>query len=74
MSIDVSAWGQNVSIHRTDGNAPLILGYVGGKPAEEPYLTISRVAASYYFFHFLVLVPFIARIEKPLPLPDEQAE
>jgi ubiquinol-cytochrome c reductase cytochrome b subunit len=52
----------------------LILGYVGGKPAEEPYLTISRVAASYYFFHFLVLVPFIARIEKPLPLPDEQAE
>jgi len=52
----------------------LILGYVGGKPAEEPYLTISRVAASYYFFHFLVLVPFIARIEKPLPLPDDQAE
>ncbi len=52
----------------------LILGYVGGKPPEEPYLTISRVAASYYFFHFLVLVPFIARIEKPLPLPDEQAE
>ena len=28
MSIDVNAWGQNVSIHRTDGNAPLILGYV----------------------------------------------
>ncbi len=54
----------------------LILGYVGGKPAEEPYLTISRVAASYYFFHFLILVPFIAKIEKPLPLPvpDEQAE
>lgn len=52
----------------------LILGYVGGKAAEEPYLTISRVAASYYFFHFLILVPFIAKIEKPLPLPDEQAE
>jgi ubiquinol-cytochrome c reductase cytochrome b subunit len=52
----------------------LILGYVGGKPAEEPYLTISRVAASYYFFHFLILVPFIAKIEKPLPLPNEQAE
>ncbi len=47
----------------------LILGYVGGKPAEEPYLTVSRLAASYYFFHFLVLIPFIAKVEKPLPLP-----
>ena len=28
MSIDVNAWGQNVAIHRTDRNAPLILGYV----------------------------------------------
>ena len=52
----------------------LVLGYAGGKPAEEPYLTVSRIAASYYFFHFLVLVPLIARIEKPLPLPKESAE
>lgn len=48
----------------------LILGYVGGQPPEEPYLSISRVAATYYFFHFLVLVPFIAKYEKPLPLPE----
>ncbi|MEY3196961.1 MAG: cytochrome b [Pseudomonadota bacterium] len=47
----------------------LILGYVGGQPAEEPFITISRFASAYYFFHFLVLVPFIARYEKPLPLP-----
>jgi len=47
----------------------IILGYVGGQPAEEPYLTISRLAAAYYFFHFLILVPLIARYEKPLPLP-----
>lgn len=47
----------------------LILGYVGGQPAEEPFITVSRFAAAYYFFHFLVLVPFIARYEKPLPLP-----
>jgi ubiquinol-cytochrome c reductase cytochrome b subunit len=47
----------------------LVLGYAGGKPAEEPYITISRIAATYYFFHFLVLIPLIAKYEKPLPLP-----
>ena len=47
----------------------LILGYLGSMPAEEPYITISRFAASYYFLHFLVLVPLIAKFEKPLPLP-----
>jgi ubiquinol-cytochrome c reductase cytochrome b subunit len=52
----------------------LILGYVGGKPAEEPYLTISRIASAYYFFHFLMLVPLIARYENPLPLPKSLDE
>jgi len=49
----------------------LVLGYVGGQPPEEPFLTISRVAASYYFFHFLILTPLIAKYEKPLKLPEE---
>lgn len=44
----------------------LVLGYVGGKPAEEPYITVSRIAALYYFFHFCVLIPIICRYEKPL--------
>lgn len=48
----------------------LVLGYVGSQPPEEPFLTISRIAASYYFFHFLILIPLIAKYEKPLPLPD----
>lgn len=48
----------------------LLLGYVGGKPAAEPYITVSRLAAAYYFFHFLVLIPYIAKHEKPLPLPE----
>jgi ubiquinol-cytochrome c reductase cytochrome b subunit len=47
----------------------LVLGYVGGMPAEEPYITVSRIAATYYFFHFLILIPLIAKFEKPLPLP-----
>ncbi|MDX1924004.1 MAG: cytochrome b/b6 [Rickettsiaceae bacterium] len=47
----------------------ILLGYVGGMPAEEPYITISRFAASYYFFHFLVLIPLIAKYEKPSQPP-----
>lgn len=49
----------------------LLLGYLGGQPAEEPHITISRFAACYYFFHFLVALPLIGKYEKPLPLPEE---
>ncbi len=52
----------------------LVLGYVGGMPAEKPYLTISKFGASYYFLHFLIIVPCIARFENPLPLPHSVEE
>jgi ubiquinol-cytochrome c reductase cytochrome b subunit len=52
----------------------LILGYCGGAPAEEPYVMISQVAAAYYFAHFLIVLPLIARFEKPLPLPGSITE
>lgn len=48
----------------------IALGYIGGMPAEEPYITASRVCSAYYFFHFLILVPLIGVIEKPKQLPD----
>lgn len=47
----------------------LVLGYLGSQPAEEPFITISRFAALYYFCHFLIIVPLVAKYEKPLPLP-----
>jgi ubiquinol-cytochrome c reductase cytochrome b subunit len=47
----------------------LVLGFCGKSPAEEPYVRISQVATAYYFLHFLVIIPIIARIEKPKPLP-----
>jgi len=50
--------------------AVVVLGYVGGKPAEEPFVTISRFAAAYYFAYFLVILPLLARLERPLPLPE----
>lgn len=48
----------------------LTLGYAGMKPAEGLPLILGQVATLYYFFHFLVLLPLLGRIEKPLPLPE----
>jgi ubiquinol-cytochrome c reductase cytochrome b/c1 subunit len=50
-----------------------VLLYCGGKPAEEPYVTLSRVAAAYYFLYFLVILPLLGRLERPLPLPESIA-
>jgi quinol-cytochrome oxidoreductase complex cytochrome b subunit len=51
----------------------LVLGYIGGKPAEEPYITIGQLATAWYFFHILILTPLIGWLEKPKPLPDSIA-
>ena len=46
-----------------------ILSYVGLKPAEGLYLLIARIGLVYYFGFFLIITPFIHRIEKPDKLP-----
>lgn len=48
----------------------LVLGWAGGQPAEGAALIIGRVATAYYFVHFIVFLPLVSRIEKPLPLPE----
>jgi ubiquinol-cytochrome c reductase cytochrome b/c1 subunit len=50
-----------------------VLMYCGGMPAEEPYVTVSRIATAYYFGYFLVILPLLARLERPLPLPESIA-
>ncbi len=53
----------------------LFLGWLGGQPAEEPYVTLSRIATAWYFFHFLVLLPFVLpMVEKTKPLPASISE
>ncbi len=52
----------------------VVLAICGGKPAEEPWVRISQIAAAYYFAHFLIILPIISRIERPLPLPNSIAE
>jgi ubiquinol-cytochrome c reductase cytochrome b subunit len=52
----------------------LILGWVGGLPAEEPYVMISQIATIYYFAHFLIILPLVSKLEKTLPLPNSISE
>jgi len=48
----------------------LLLVFAGGKPPEGTWLILSRFGAAYYFLHFLVVLPLVGRLEKPLPLPN----
>jgi quinol-cytochrome oxidoreductase complex cytochrome b subunit len=53
----------------------IVLGWVGAHAPDDMFysvsmLSIGRVATAYYFGHFLVLLPLIASIEKPKPLPE----
>ena len=43
--------------------------WAGAMPAEEPYATISLIGAAYWFAYFLVILPLLGVIEKPLPQP-----
>ena len=46
-----------------------VLGYMGAMPAEGTYLLIARVATTYYFVHFLIILPILGKKEKTLPIP-----
>ncbi|MBV9735675.1 MAG: cytochrome b/b6 [Acidisphaera sp.] len=48
----------------------LLLGTVGAHPPEGIWVVIGRVCTSYYFLHFLVVLPFLGKLERPLPLPE----
>ena len=48
----------------------VLLGYLGGKPAEGIYVMLSRLATAYYFIHFLVILPLLSVVEKTRPLPQ----
>nr|YP_010338954.1 apocytochrome b [Pseudoerythrocladia kornmannii]UNJ19026.1 apocytochrome b [Pseudoerythrocladia kornmannii] len=44
----------------------LILGWIGGMPVEDPYIGIGQIASIYYFCYFLVILPFLGKLEKLL--------
>jgi ubiquinol-cytochrome c reductase cytochrome b subunit len=52
----------------------ILLAICGGKPAEEPWVMLGQLATAYYFAHFLIILPIISMIERPLPLPNSITE
>jgi quinol-cytochrome oxidoreductase complex cytochrome b subunit len=44
----------------------VLLGWIGQKPVESPYIEIGMVLTFFYFFFFLILVPLLAIIEKQI--------
>jgi len=47
----------------------IVLGWVGSKVPEGHYLIISRICTTYYFIHFLIILPILGKFEKTLPVP-----
>jgi len=52
----------------------VVLGICGANPPEGWYVPIAQLATVYYFFHFLILLPVLGKIERPLPLPPSIAD
>ncbi len=47
----------------------MVLMWCGAMPAEPPYSTISLIGATYWFAYFLVILPVLGLVEKPLTPP-----
>jgi ubiquinol-cytochrome c reductase cytochrome b/c1 subunit len=50
------------------------LGYLGAKPAEGVYVTMSQLFTLYYFAFFLVIMPVLGLIETPRSMPKSITE
>jgi len=48
----------------------VLLGWAGGSAATPTVVAVSQLASAYYFLHFLIILPLISSLERPLPLPD----
>jgi ubiquinol-cytochrome c reductase cytochrome b subunit len=51
-----------------------VLGWCGGKPAQEPFVMISELATAYYFGFFLIILPILSIVERTKPLPNSISE
>ena len=48
----------------------VFLGWLGKSPAEGWYIWASRFATFYYYAYFLLILPYLPKFEKTLPLPE----
>ena len=52
----------------------VVLGFCGANPPAGFWIPLSQVATLYYFFHFLILLPVLGKVERPLPMPPSIAD
>ncbi|MDP1025697.1 cytochrome b/b6 [Sphingomonas sp. KR1UV-12] len=52
----------------------ILLGYVGGAEANARNVILGQIASGYYFAHFLIILPWVSRSERPRPLPGSITE
>lgn len=52
----------------------LVLGYIGGAAPSPGVILIGQIATTYYFLHFLVILPIVSAMERPRPLPNSITE
>ena len=50
--------------------AVICLGVCGAHKPEGIWVILSRVCTLYYFLHYLVILPILGKLERPLPLPE----
>lgn len=44
----------------------MLLGWIGGMPVEDPYISIGQFLSLFYFSYFLIILPILGKIEKKL--------
>jgi ubiquinol-cytochrome c reductase cytochrome b/c1 subunit len=50
------------------------LGYLGSQPPEGGYVIVARILTTYYFVHFLIILPLLGLVEQTRPLPVSIAD
>jgi quinol-cytochrome oxidoreductase complex cytochrome b subunit len=52
----------------------LLLGWIGQKPVESPYVEVGMIATAFYFIFLLVLVPAIGLLESEMTINDPKID
>ena len=52
----------------------IILGVVGAHKPEGWWVLIGRLSTAWYFAHFIIILPILGKLERPLPLPTSIAQ
>ena len=45
----------------------MVLGWLGANRPEGVYVIAARCAIFYYFFHFLIVMPLLGKMERSMP-------